>query len=76
MQLEPHQTRVVDEAEQLVAKISALKAFIDSPRFNTVGFAERVRMMRQLVAMAEYASILAARMNAWTATPPRALKDV
>ena len=61
----PYQQRVVDERNALDEKITALRKFIASDMFKTVAEAERLRLGRQLVAMASYSEVLNERIMAF-----------
>ena len=62
--LQPHQQRVVEESQELLGRIERLQAFTDSPVFAGLDSAERDRLLRQMSAMADYATVLAERINA------------
>lgn len=64
--MQPHQQRVVDEAEQLDERIDKLCSFIGQPPFKLVPEDERDRMYRQLDAMRLYSEILHERIEAFT----------
>lgn len=70
-QLAPHQQRVVDEKRELDEKLQKLTAFISSEKFVTVvqDEAERGRLVCQEETMKDYSAILAARIEAFCATP-------
>jgi|DEB19_MinimDraft_2_1074335.scaffolds.fasta_scaffold25574_2 hypothetical protein len=63
--LQPHQQRVVEESQELLGRIERLQAFTDSPVFAGLDSAERDRLLRQMSAMADYATVLAERINAF-----------
>ena len=63
--LQPHQQRVVEESQELLGRIERLQAFTDSPVFAELDSAERDRLLRQMSAMADYATVLAERINAF-----------
>jgi len=63
--LQPHQQRVVEESQELLGRIERLQAFTDSPVFTGLDSAERDRLLRQMSAMADYATVLAERINAF-----------
>ena len=65
MPVESWQLRVIEEKEQLNAKITNLAGFLASEQFPTLDQAEQDRLTRQLAVMQEYRSILAARIEAW-----------
>lgn len=61
----PHQQRVLEEKQELDAKAEALNRFFSTGKFNELGLEEKQRMRRQLVAMYEYATVLAERIAAF-----------
>ena len=63
--LQPHQQRVAEESQELLGRIERLQAFTDSPVFAGLDSAERDRLLRQMSAMADYATVLAERINAF-----------
>ena len=63
--LQPHQQRVVEESQELLGRIERLQTFTDSPVFAGLDSAERDRLLRQMSAMADYATVLAERINAF-----------
>lgn len=63
--LQPHQQRVVEESQELLGRIERLQAFTDSPVFAGLDSAEQNRLLRQMSAMADYATVLAERINAF-----------
>jgi hypothetical protein len=64
MALEPHQQRVVEEAEELEGRIGRLRAFLEDPeKVASVAMEERGRMRRQLRAMTELLAILRERIE-------------
>lgn len=65
MQLQPHQQRVVEEAEQLDDRIAKLQSFLDSEKSANVDGHERTLLGSQLQAMRTYSSFLHARMYYW-----------
>lgn len=65
MSLLPYQQRIVEESQQLVARIEKLQAFTDTPTFKSLDAAERLRLARQLNHMGDYAGVLGERINAW-----------
>lgn len=65
-QLDPHQQRVVAEAEELGTKLSALKAFIGSPRLQDVREPERTLLQEQAVHMEAYWDTLQKRIISWS----------
>ena len=69
-ELAPHQQRVVDEHSELCVKINALEKFVHGnwdgtygEIYRTLDKDERLRLVRQLSAMAEYSSILFDRIE-------------
>lgn len=60
----PHQDRVIEETSELLVKIKALKAFIESnPFFETIDLKEKCRLKLQLVTMQGYYSVLTERIE-------------
>ena len=59
----PHEQRVIDEQEALSIKLSALAAFVSSPKIHSVDIGERILMGLQIVAMTSYLGILAQRTH-------------
>lgn len=57
-------TRLKIEHDELDLKIQKLSAFIDQPVFKTLSEHERDLLVRQLVAMTQYRSILRDRLVA------------
>lgn len=57
--------RVIDELEQLTAKVNALAKFITTPVFAGLDRAEKVRLEDQYGAMMTYAQILVRRIEAF-----------
>jgi len=60
--LEDYQQRVIDERNELNAKIANLSAFLFSDASSPVGIEERDRMERQLWVMMEYSKCLLERI--------------
>jgi hypothetical protein len=66
--LEAHQQRVVDELEELSAKITALDAFIrTNPIYEALPHEERWDLTAQLRWMRGYADSLMRRIHRWSA---------
>lgn len=60
----PHQVRVVNEANELAAKIKSLNEFIEfDDRFHEQTFAEQILMQSQLKAMMKYNACLSNRIT-------------
>lgn len=57
--------RVIDELEQLTAKVNALAKFITTPLFAGLDRAEKIRLEDQYGAMMTYAQILVRRIEAF-----------
>jgi hypothetical protein len=73
----PHEERVLAERNELQTKYSALCAFLGSNALNSVQQYERLLLMKQGVAMAEYLDILNERVElhaAWSVKRDSALK--
>lgn len=65
MELQPHQTRVVDEKTELAAKLYRLNEFLKSDKFAALDRSEQDRMREQSRVMASYCQILNARIAAF-----------
>lgn len=63
--MKPHQDRVVEERQELAAKIERLQAFVNGPQFTVIGPDERERLLRQLVVMHSYERVLGERIAAF-----------
>ena len=63
--LEPHQSRVVDEKEELDAKREKLGAFIGSDKFESLDDEEKERLHHQAWHMEQYSDTLGERIEAW-----------
>jgi hypothetical protein len=64
MPLEPHQSRVVSEKEDLDDKLEKLEAFIENSHvFPQLPIEEKDLLISQAEAMKEYSSILATRIE-------------
>lgn len=61
--MQEFQKRVVDEKHGLDQKIKDLEAFIGTPTYKDIEHAQQFLLRRQLVAMHEYSSILAERIE-------------
>ena len=61
----PHQQRVIDEKEELDAKLGKLIPFLASDTCLSLPFDERSRLKRQSEVMAEYSAILGERISAF-----------
>lgn len=64
--LAPHQQRVVEERQELEAKLEKLRAFIPTDTCMSLPFDERNRLARQLIIMTEYSEVLAERIEAFS----------
>jgi hypothetical protein len=65
--MESYQERVVEELVALNYRIIALRDFLPSECFASLGQDEQFRLMEQLYHMQEYGKILQERVNAWLA---------
>jgi len=74
MAIEAHQLRVIQEKEELDAKIGKLAAFIGLDKtgeiFAALPIAERVRLYEQLIVMRRYSEILGRRIAAFPRLSP------
>lgn len=61
----PYQERAVAERSDLDSKIEKLRAFVQTPAFNSLAIEEQERMKRQFAVMLEYSGILRERINAF-----------
>lgn len=61
--LAPHEQRVVQEAVDLGDKLAKLGAFTAGPVFDGLSNLDQVLLLRQESAMAEYAFVLASRIQ-------------
>jgi len=61
----PHQQRVLEEHQELKARIEKLRAFQSTPAHEGLDCLEKNRLYRQLTAMQTYANILAERIAAF-----------
>jgi hypothetical protein len=68
--MQEYQQRVVEEKKALDEKIARLKVFIGTPTFAGLDAEEQARLWRQLKVMAEYSSVLAERIAAFTHPHP------
>lgn len=59
---QPHQIRVQLEKAELDERIDKLRAFVNSPTFNTLPHKERVHLNQQLGVMESYSDILHGRI--------------
>ena len=64
-ELQPHQQRVVAEADELDDKLTKLNAFLNSNRVSVVSREELERMQRQSNAMTHYSDVLRERIAAF-----------
>ena len=61
---EPHQTRVLNELDELISKVNALENFIETGFFkDRLDSEEQQRLKQQLIVMQTYQSILIQRIN-------------
>ena len=63
----PHEQRVVDERQELEAKLSKLRDFLKTDICLSLPVNERSLLARQARVMAEYSEILAERINSFLA---------
>lgn len=63
--LQPHQTRVIAERDELATRLTALQAFIKSDRFSSVEIAEQGRLLRQELIMVDLLAVLNERIAAF-----------
>lgn len=60
--IQPHQQRMLDEVQELNGRIAKLGAFMCTPVFANLAIDERLDMLSQLGAMADYSAALARRI--------------
>ena len=65
----PHQQRVVEERQELFAKLERLTDFLKTDRCLSLPLEERARLIRQQRAMREYAEVLGERIAGFFGTP-------
>lgn len=63
--LQPFQQRVVDEKDELDTRLDKLRAFVDSPLFDSLGMSDRAMMTAQAEVMSKYSRILGDRIAAF-----------
>lgn len=63
--LQPHQLRVVEERNELAAKLERLREFLDTPLFQRLPASERGRLTRQRIYMGAYLDVLDERIAAF-----------
>ena len=63
--LEPHQRRVVDEANELAVRIVRLREFMEGTSFAHLGADEQDRLTRQFRFMHGYSGVLTERIAAF-----------
>jgi hypothetical protein len=61
----PHQQRVVEEKNELDAKLEKLNAFGQGPIFPTLPAEEQARLVRQSKLMDQYSVVLGERIAAF-----------
>ena len=61
--MRPHQERVIEEAEQLLDRITKLRNFIVTNTFDLLHIDERNRLHAQVAAMTDYHNILRERIQ-------------
>lgn len=66
-ELQPYQTRVIDERHELDRKRASLRVFIGSPEWRELPEVEQSLLNRQLGAMTMYSNVLGERIAAFTA---------
>lgn len=59
----PHQQRVIDEKNELVERITKLKAFFTTEMFVNLGTEDKQLLQRQCIVMQDYAGILEQRIS-------------
>lgn len=63
--MKPHQERVIQEKQELDAKIQKLGTFVDTDAFHAVDGDEQTRLFLQLNTMHAYSAILGERIAAF-----------
>ena len=61
--MEKHQVRVVEEKEELDAKIDRLRSFIGGDLFDGLAQTEQRRLRRQVIIMELYSDVLDERIR-------------
>lgn len=62
----PHEQRVIDERNELVARLEKLKAFLKTETCLNMPFDDRCLLVQQAMVMGQYAQILNARIERFT----------
>ncbi len=62
-ELKPHEQRVIDEADDLEAKLESLRSFLGTDTFNNLYWEERTLLTRQLAFMESYLEVLDCRIK-------------
>lgn len=62
----PHQQRVIAEKMQLDERLGKLRAFFGTDTYRALDVGEKSRLASQVCLMADYSSILASRIEAFT----------
>jgi len=65
MTYQPYQQRVVDERAELDQKLEKLATFLESSASSNIAKDEKMRMVKQAIAMRLYSSILSERIEAF-----------
>ncbi len=65
MQFQPHQQRVIDEKDELDARIDKLRAFFATPTYGQLDAQEKRRLLAQHYYMAGYSYLLGDRIKAF-----------
>lgn len=60
--MEQYQQRVVAERDELADRVKRLQAFIESPTFQTISYAEGFRLGKQYGYMQQYLDVLNERI--------------
>jgi hypothetical protein len=64
---EPHQQRVINEADELEQRLIKLKMFIENVSFNAINERQKGLLIRQAAMMNGYLDILKQRIEDWIA---------
>lgn len=63
--MQPYQSRVVEEKEQLDERLAKLLEFLQTDTYRALHSEERIRLQLQSVAMQQYLNILKERIAAF-----------
>jgi hypothetical protein len=61
--MQPHEVRMINERNELDQKLQKLKAFVETPTFETLLMEEKLLLTLQLGSMSAYYHILEIRIS-------------